>query len=294
MTRTRVFAALLVPAVAVALAAVVLSADGAGPPIRQPNGEYVPSVRKSSAVLWAVGDADGSRNAEEVADLIGGTRFDRLIYVGDVYERGTWREFQRNYDAIYGRFARRTAPTPGNHEWGNRAQGYERYWRGVRGVPPAYYAFSAAGWRVLSLNSEAPHAKGSAQARWLARQVRGGGTCRLAFWHRPRFSDGEKHGDQPDVAPLWNGLRGKAALVVGGHDHNMQRFEPVDGLTQIVTGAGGRRHYELGGDSRAPLAFGDDDRYGAVRIALRPGRADLAFVAADGRVLDRHTVRCSS
>ena len=38
--------------------------------IREPNGEYVPSVRGGSAVLWAVGDADGSRNAKEVAELI--------------------------------------------------------------------------------------------------------------------------------------------------------------------------------------------------------------------------------
>lgn len=45
------------------------------------------------------------------------------------------------------------------------------------------------------------------------------GTCRLA-WHRPRFTAG-KHADARDVAPLWEALRGRAKIVVNGHDHNM-------------------------------------------------------------------------
>jgi hypothetical protein len=291
VTRTRLLAFVIVGVIAVAAVAVVFAADRSGPPIQRPSGEYVPSMRGSSAVLWAVGDADGSANAKAVAGRIARSRFDRLLYVGDVYESGTAEEFRTNYDAIYGRFARKTAPTPGNHEWGNRGTGYEPYWRRKRGMPPAYYTFRAGGWRILSLNSEAPHGTDSAQVRWLKRQVRDRGTCRLAFWHRPRFSAGQ-HGDQSDTATLWNPLRGKATLVLGGHDHDMQRFAPVDGLTQFVTGAGGRHHYALGNDTEGHLAFGDDEVYGALRIALRPGRANLSFVAADGRVLDRHTVTC--
>jgi hypothetical protein len=154
---------------------------------------------------------------------------------------------------------------------------------------PAYYAFETAGWRVLSLNSEAPHGPGSPQVRWLTRQVERPGTCRLAFWHRPRFSAG-RHGDQADVAPLWDALPGRAAIVVNGHDHDMQRLRPIDGITELVSGAGGHGLYELKGDPR--LAFGSDDEYGALRITLTPGRADLAFVAADGGVLDRQRVAC--
>jgi hypothetical protein len=285
---------LVLLALTAAALAVVLSANGAGPPIHKPSGGYVPSVRGDSAVLWAVGDADGGTGAKAVADRITRSRFDRLLYLGDVYDRGSARDFRENYAPLYGKVARRTAPTPGNHEWGNRATGYEAYWRRVRGTPPAYYAFRAGGWQVLSLNSEAPHDAGSEQVRWLERKLRGAGTCRLAFWHRPRYSAGTKHGDQSDTSSLWNPLRGKAVLAVGGHDHDMQRFEPVDGITQLVTGAGGRHHYALGSGSDGKLAFGDDQRYGALRIALRPGRADLTFVAADGRVLDRHSVGCQT
>lgn len=119
------------------------------------------------------------------------------------------------------------------------------------------------------------------------------GTCRLAFWHEPRFSAGTEHGDQPRVAPLWNALRGKAALVVNAHEHHMERMKPRDGIVEVISGAGGHgfRYPVKRGDPR--LAFADDDHDGALRIRLEPGKARLAFVATDGRVLDSTTVRCS-
>jgi hypothetical protein len=106
-------------------------------------------------------------------------------------------------------------------------------------APPSYYALSLGGWTLLSLNSEEPHGPGSAQLRWLDHRLRRGrGTCRLAFWHRPRYSAGTTHGDQPDVEPLWNTLRGRATLVLNGHEHASQRFRTIEGLTEIVAGAG--------------------------------------------------------
>jgi len=270
------------------------------PAVRAPTGAYVPSGPDDRALLWAVGDgADGGAAARSVVRRMQRKRFDRFLYLGDVYGSGllslvtgdgTAADYRDRYDPLYGEFADRTAPTPGNHEWRQRGEGYEPYWEKAYGEPPpAYYAFDVAGWRVLSLNSEAPHGAGSAQVRWLREQVAASGTCRLAFWHAPRYNGG-RHGDESDVAPLWNALRGRATIVAGGHDHNMQRFRPIDGITQYVAGAGGHNLYPLRRDRR--LAFGHDRDYGALRIELAPGRARTAFVTADGRILDVHTLRC--
>lgn len=270
------------------------------PPIHAPTGAFVPPGPANRAVVWAVGDGpDGGKSARAVAARIRAGRADRFLYLGDIYGStvagflrgdGTAKDYRDRYAPLYGALAHRSAPTPGNHEWPQRADGYEPYWRKVFGTtPPAYYSFTSGGWQLLSLNSEVPHGRDSAQVRWLARQVARPGTCRLAFWHRPRFSIGH-HGDQPDVAPLWNALRGHAVLVVSGHDHNMQRFRPVGGMTQVVSGAGGHGHYALHRETR--LVFGDDADYGALRIDLRPGRARLRFVSADGGVLDTSAVRC--
>ena len=92
------------------------------------------------------------------------------------------------------------------------------------------------------------------------------------------------------MAPLWDALRGHATIVLSGHDHDLQRFRPSGGLTQFVSGAGGRGLYPLRDDRR--LAFGNDSTYGALRLQLRRGRARWAFVGAAGRTLDRGTLRC--
>jgi hypothetical protein len=253
---------------------------------------FVGSDSGHRATIWAVGDGDASDGGRAVARRIGSAPFDRLLYLGDVYENGSAGDFARNYAPSYGRFAARTAPTPGNHDWPEHTSGYDPYWRRAlhRRRAAAWYAFDAGGWRILSVDSEDSHGETSAQLRWLRSELRRPGTCRIAFWHRPRFSAG-RHGDQGDMAPVWDALRGHAAIVLGGHDHDMQRMRAVDGITEFVSGAGGHGRYGVDrGDRR--LAFADDRSYGALRLVLRPGRADYAFVAARGGVLDSGTLRC--
>jgi hypothetical protein len=289
-----------VAAVVVVVLLVVFKPWRSEPAVVEPTGAFVPSGPAGHAVLWAVGDgADGGDDGKAVAARIRAAGADRFLYLGDVYGPaiagpvrgdGNAEDYRDRYAPLFGSLADITAPTPGNHEWPQRGDGYEPYWRRVTGrTPPAYYRFSIGGWTVLSLNSQAPHGAGSRQVRWLKEQVASPGTCRLAFWHRPRFSIGH-HGDQPDVAPLFDALRGHAVLVVSGHDHNMQRYRPVGGITQVVSGAGGHDRYGLHREPR--LMFGDDGDFGALRIDLRPGRARLRFVASDGRVLDDSALRC--
>ena len=106
---------------------------------------------------------------------------------------------------------------------------------------PSYYSFKRAGWTIIGANSQLFGDSEDEQASWVRRKVAGPGTCRLAFWHEPRFSAGTKEGDgdEPTVDPLWRAVEGKAALVVNAHDHNMQRFKPRDGTVQLISGSGG-------------------------------------------------------
>ena len=255
------------------------------------GGEDEHPGSSGTAVVWAVGDgADGSPAARRVAARIGAGRVDRFLYLGDVYQSGTAAEFASNYQPVYGRLARRTAPTPGNHEWPNWKTGYAPYWRRALGrSQPLFYSFRLGGWQIVSVNSENPD--DGEQLRWLRSEVAGPGDCRLAFWHRPRYSAGTRHGDDPSVAPLWNAVRGRVRLVVTGHEHGMQRLHPIDGVTSLISGAGGHGLYRLRRADRR-LAWGEDRRYGALRLELSPGRARFAFVDADGRVLDQGEVPC--
>lgn len=228
---------LILGVVAAALVGERLLDDARAPLTLRPTGSFQAlsgdKQTAREATVWAVGDsADGSAPAGRVARLIAREKPARLIYLGDVYESGTPSEFRRNYDPLYGPLRSITAPTPGNHDQPNVEQGYDRYWsRTAGGSPPHFYSFRLAGWRVISLTSEDSLDAGSEQLSWLQRQMtRGGGDCRLAFWHRPRHSAGTRHGDDPEVDPLWRAVRGRAALVVNGHDHidrRRRRPQPV-------------------------------------------------------------------
>ena len=246
------------------------------------------------AVVWAAGDvATPGQRADRVARLVRRGRPDRFIYLGDVYETGTAQEFRRWYHRRLGGLARITEPTIGNHEWGNRFTGYYRYWAGRKGhKQPPWSKTEIAGWEILNLNSQAPHGTGSPQVLWLEKAVSGPGDCRIAFWHRPRYSEGA-YGGAPDLNPFWNRLVGRARIVLSGHDHNLQRHSPQRGITQYVVGAGGRPRYALHRGSPSTMVWGTDRVDGALRMVLTPGRALLEFRAPGGRLLDRSTRTCT-
>ena len=266
------------------------------PTYRGPSGGghgWMPSLAKRRSVVWAVGDAaDGGATGRAVAAMVASHRVDRLLYLGDLYETGTAAEFASNYRPLYGPFDAITAPTIGNHEWPNLATGYVPYWTAARGTPPPLrYAFTVSGWRLISLYSNLP--TDSAQETWLSTEIRRTpryGTCRIAFMHHPRYSAG-LHGDLQGLEGIFEELRGHASIALAGHDHDMQRLDPIDGITPFVDGAGGRELYPVNRDDPR-LAFFDDTHHGALRIALRPGRAVLSFVDQTGRTLDSSTVTC--
>ena len=162
---------------------------------------------------------------------------DRLLYLGDSLRGRDRADFDGHYKPVYGQFDKVTAPTPGNHEWPNHDEGYT-YWGEVRGKePPSWYSFKVAGWKLLSLNSEDSHERGSPQIEWLRSEIQEPGTCRLAFWHP--VTAWESTAISSTVQPFWDALQGHATLVVNGHEHNMQRYVPIDGMTELVSGAGG-------------------------------------------------------
>jgi acid phosphatase type 7 len=265
----------------------VSAAPAAVPP--EPPAGWIPNAPRERAVVWAVGDGAGGPGAASVARLVARAKPDLLLYLGDVYPMGTRQAFRTAYAPTFGRLAKLTAPTPGNHDWPTRAQGYDPYWGRIYSrSPQPYYSLTAGGWQLLELNSETSN-RGD-QLIWLDAQLRARGNCRLAFWHRPRFSAGP-HGDDRDMDVYWRALEGRARLVVSGHDHDMQRFRPRGGLIQLVSGAGGNGHYRVK-RGRAGLRFADDRHYGALRIELTPGRARLRFVDTAGHTLSATNVAC--
>jgi hypothetical protein len=247
--------------------------------------------------VWAVGDGGVPETTDdELAAYIEGTGpFDRFLYLGDVYETGTAEEFQQRYHPSFGRFKDWSSPTPGNHEWPNRAVGYDPYWGALAPQTEGghWYSFDLGGWHFVSLNTEEPIDAASPQIAWLRRDLaRYSGTCTVAFMHKPRYTATTGVSDRADVEAAWSELAGRAVAVLAGHDHNYERFHPNRGLVQFVVGTGGRARYDLDeGDSR--LAAGTDAHYGALRLRLARDGAQFDFRATGGALLDSGSLGCT-
>ena len=78
---------------------------------------------------------------------------------------------------------------------------------------------------------------------------------------------------------------------MNGHDHNLQRLAPIDGIVSLIAGAGGHGHYAIDPTDER-LVFSDTRHDGALRLILRPGRAAFAFITPRGRKLHSGSVTC--
>lgn len=252
-------------------------------------------------VIWAVGDGDGSQNAKNVANLIvsnGLDSFDKFLYLGDVYDTGSsaeWATWLNAYGVIPETQRRHT---PGNHEYPNRAisGGYNQ--RVPSSVPGGkyYYAFNhvAGGvtWRIIVCNSQESVATSSAQYSFLTGELAAPGTAKVVVWHRPRYSESSNnHGDNGDMAAFYDACSGKALVVLGGHDHNMQLFNPINGIRQVVIGCGGHALYP--NPSKTRLEFENSTAYGALRMTFAEAALTLDFINTGGTVLKSKTLTAS-
>ena len=219
-----------------------------GPPPTRPP---VPVV----ATLVGAGDIGvcGRTAPEETArllDNIPGT----IFTTGDnAYPSGTDQQFRDCYGPTWGRHRQRTRPTPGNHDYESPGAGPYFSYFGANAGPPGlgYYTYRLGDWEIYALNSNIVADDRSAQYAWLAGELlQRASRCSLAYWHHPVVSEGP-YGDGRHMRAIWKLLYQHGVdVVITGHDHNYQRFAPLDGdlrrsptagVRQFVVGNGRRR-----------------------------------------------------
>ena len=261
-------------------------------------------------VVAAVGDgASGETNEGNVANLISSWNPNLFLYLGDVYENGRAMEFNNWYGkpgttGTYGQFYSITDPAIGNHEFvGSDITGYEWYWNNV----PQYYSFDANGWHFVALDNiskfigtTTSNANYKAETAWLKNDLaKNKLACTIVYYHAPLFNVGPE-GTATNTAGIWQILaQNHVTMVLNGHDHDYQRWVPLDangnpsssGVTEFVAGSGGHGHQaQRTTDSR--LAASDFTHFGALRLSLGSAGAGYQFVTTSGTTLDSGSVPC--
>ena len=222
-----------------------------------------------------------------------------VMALGDLaYPNGTAEDF-KCYDKTWGRVKTRTRPAVGNHEFHSTgASYYFQYFGAAAGdAKTGYYSYELGSWHIVVLNSECLEiggcGAGSPEEKWLRADLAAHPVgCTLAYFHKPRFSSGLNHGNDPEVGAFWQALYDfNAELILNGHDHDYERFAPQDpngnadpkrGIREFVVGTGGKNHREFG-IHKANSEVRNNTAFGVLKLTLRPTGYDWKFIPEAGK-----------
>jgi hypothetical protein len=222
-----------------------------------------------------------------------------IFTTGDtVYGDGTMTELKQCFDPSWGAFKDHIRPSPGNHDFmTDQGQPYFTYFGEAAGQPGlGYYSYDLGDWHIVSLNSicnEVGCGPDSAQVKWLRQDLQDSNkACTLMYWHHPLWSSGIA-GGSVSVSTFWKtAVELGVDVIVNGHDHDYERFAPMDaagnfdpnGVRQFVVGTGGAVLRDWGtikDNSEVRYSF----TYGVIQFKLSPGSYEWQFFPTDDEAL---------
>ena len=276
-------------------------------------------TQAADPMIAAVGDGANDEPAgNALAQSIALSDPDLFLYLGDIYENGTFVENLNHYGqnsmdggpgTLWGQMGTSTQPTIGNHEAVNEAAWVD-YFHGR----PLYTSFRFGNVLFFDLASSGPSmAAGSAQYNYvqsvLASTIDPPPPCIVAYWHIPALG---KSSIKSSELAMWNLLTEHGGdVVLNGHIHTMIQYKPLNGqlqlpsagqptMVELINGAGGHGiSPTFTGDSRVDWSLGDTP--GAINLNLdgaanggTPTSLSWAYKDASGNVLNQGTRSCGA
>jgi hypothetical protein len=191
--------------------------------------------------------------------------------------------------------------------------GPDAYMFNIAGKKLTDYSYDLGSWHIIALD-QTNGSVNTPTLNFLASDLaaHASSTCQLVYWHVPTYSSGAAHGDSPSLKPL-NQAEYTAGvdIQINGHDHDYQRFHPIDpngvqdntnGITTFVAGIGGQDTRTGSQESIAQAAsavyldtFPPDSSHaiGVIQFILHATSADYTlYDANNGSILDQGTVLC--
>ncbi|HEY7375533.1 MAG TPA: metallophosphoesterase [Polyangia bacterium] len=196
----------------------------------------------------ALGDSGGGGSDQRaLLRQIETVPFDFMIHTGDIaYDDGTLAEFESRFFGVYAPLlaSRPIFPASGNHDYetADAAPYRQVFVLPENGGPDGVERWYSYDWGDVHLVALDTEKIGPSQAAWLEADLAANQLpWTIVYGHRPPHSSGE-HGDDPGfnswLVPILKAHH--VQLVLSGHDHDYERFQPIDGITYIVTGGGGK------------------------------------------------------
>ena len=161
-------------------------------------------------------------------------------------------------------------------------------------------------WHLVALNFNCRKAPGctpgTKEYNWLASDLAAHPNtdypCTLVYWHVPMFSSGAHNaslpgGIDPTYRDWWKLLYADGVdIVLNAHEHDYERFAPMDptgkadpaaGIREFVVGTGGASHVRFPSAARlATSQASNDNTFGILTLQLHTGGYDWHFIPAAG------------
>jgi calcineurin-like phosphoesterase family protein len=250
--------------------------------------------RQPSIGFVVIGDFGTGSTAEQavssaIRSWVHQRAFDALVTVGDnIYPNGSPSEFNSDWERPYGWVEGSHVPVVaslGNHDIHTDGG---RPVMDLFGMPNRWYRRQVGPVDFFVLDANDLTADG--QMQWLSSALRSSTAAwQVLVFHQPAYSCG-KYASKPGVQRhLLPAIQGAGVdLVLNGHDHNYQRFGPINGTTYVVSGGGGASLNPVGDcpeGTPAPVASNDNEHEFLYVSATATELVGTA-VSASGTVLD--------
>jgi calcineurin-like phosphoesterase family protein len=193
--------------------------------------------------------------------------FEFVIMLGDnLYHGSRPGDFEKKFEEPYKLLL--DAGVEFRAALGNHDNPNERFYKLFNMGGQRYYAFKKGNAWFFALDS---NYMDPPQLDWLKTQLEGTGSAwKICFFHHPLYSDAKAHGPDTDLRALLEPVFEKfgVAVVLSGHEHAYERFEPQHGISYFVLGSSGQlRPHNLRTSAEMAKGFDTDEAFMLVEIA---------------------------
>ena len=218
--------------------------------------------------------------------------FELTLMLGDnLYGSEEPKDYERKFERPYaGLLARGVTfrAVLGNHD-----EPSQRFYEGFNMGGQRYYTFAEPrqSVRFFGIDSTLVDER---QLEWLEEALRTSDeTWKVAFFHHPIYSSGERHGSDLELRevlePLF--LAHGVNVVFAGHEHFYERLHPQSGITYITSGAGAKlRRGNVKRDSTLTAQRFDGD-YSFMLLELKGDALRYQTISRAGRTVDVGLIR---
>ena len=265
----------------------------AAPP-QAPASQVITPREKDSVRFAIIGDTGtGTSSQYEVGAQLTKARqmfpFEFVIMLGDnIYGSERPQDFVNKFEKPYQ--ALLDAKVPFYAALGNHDDPTQRFYKPFNMNGERYYTFSKGSARFFALDSNYMDQE---QLKWLEEQLsRATDRWKIAYFHHPLYSSGERHGSEVDlrtqVEPLF--MKHGVDIVFAGHEHFYERIKPQNGIYYFIEGGSAKLRK---GDIRrgGPLtASGFDTDFSFMLAELGKDTMQFQVLSRGGKPVDSGTL----